>query len=316
VIPTNRLDLNLLNIFITIYRESSLTRASEILHLTQPAVSHSLARLRDQFDDPLFRRQGNKMVPTPLAQRLANSIHPGLSEIHAALNSFHDFTPEQQPRVFNIALRDVLEATFLPPLMQDMANYPGIEVVSQRVPRREMEQQLASGKLDFAVDVLLPVSDQTAHERLHEDQLVVVARKDHPVAGEQIAIADYLEQNHILVSSRSEGQGLEDFALSARGQRRKIMLRCQHYFAACRVASETDLLVTMPATYAGIISQYLDVSLMAAPESMPDVDVHLYWHRQYEREPALMWFRERLRQLQAPGASGTPSVDQRKPAEE
>jgi len=97
VIPTNRLDLNLLNIFITIYRESSLTRASEILHLTQPAVSHSLARLRDQFDDPLFRRQGNKMVPTPLAQRLANSIHPGLGEIHAALNSFHDFTPEQQP---------------------------------------------------------------------------------------------------------------------------------------------------------------------------------------------------------------------------
>jgi len=65
VIPTNRLDLNLLNIFITIYRESSLTRASEILHLTQPAVSHSLARLRDQFDDPCSAARATKWSPRP-----------------------------------------------------------------------------------------------------------------------------------------------------------------------------------------------------------------------------------------------------------
>lgn len=61
----NRLDLNLLHVFDTIYREGSLTRAARALHLTQPAVSHSLSRLRDHFDDPLFTRQGNQMVPTP-----------------------------------------------------------------------------------------------------------------------------------------------------------------------------------------------------------------------------------------------------------
>ncbi|WP_233128891.1 LysR family transcriptional regulator [Halovibrio salipaludis] len=312
MIPGNRLDLNLLTVFITIYREGSLTRASEILHLTQPAVSHSLARLREQFDDALFRRQGNRMVPTPLAQRLASSVHPALSEIHSALNAFHEFTPEQQPRVFNIALRDVLEATFLPPLMQEMTQYPGIEVVSQRVPRREMEQQLAAGKLDFAVDVLLPVSDQTAHERLHEDRLVVVARRGSAIARQGMTLERYLAAGHVLVSSRAEGQGLEDFALSARGHRRRIALRCQHYFAACRVAAETDLLVTMPEAYADIIGQYLDVALLEPPEGMPEVDVHLYWHRQHEREPALNWFRERLHALKTPGGSG----DQSQTAEE
>ena len=295
--PTNRIDLNLLSLFLTIYREGSLTRASQILHLTQPAVSHSLARLREQFDDPLFRRQGNRMVPTPLAQRLASAIHPGLSDIHAALNGFQEFTPEHQPRVFNLALRDVLEATFLPGLMQEMTHYPGIEIVSQRVPRREMEQQLASGRLDFAVDVLLPVSEQTAHEQLHEDHLVVVARPDHPLAQQGLTMDGYLKWPHILVSSRSEGQGIEDFALSAHGQRRRIALRCQHYFAACRTAAATDLLVTMPAAYAHIISQYLSVAILPAPEGMPNVDVHLYWHRQYEREPALIWFREKLHRM-------------------
>ena len=70
----NRLDLNLLHVFDTIYREGSLTRAARALHLTQPAVSHSLSRLRDHFDDPLFTRQGNQMVPIP--SRCGTSWNP------------------------------------------------------------------------------------------------------------------------------------------------------------------------------------------------------------------------------------------------
>src|SRR5690554_7533628 len=85
----NRLDLNLLHVFDTIYREGSLTRAAKALHLTQPAISHSLARLRDHFNDPLFTRQGNQMVPTPLARRFLESMRPGLDRKSTRLNSSH-----------------------------------------------------------------------------------------------------------------------------------------------------------------------------------------------------------------------------------
>ncbi|MBZ0334261.1 MULTISPECIES: LysR family transcriptional regulator [unclassified Marinobacter] len=294
----NRLDLNLLHVFDTIYREGSLTRAAKALHLTQPAVSHSLARLRDHFDDPLFTRQGNQMVPTPLARRFLESMRPGLNQVQSAVNQFHAFDPASQRKTYALGLRDVLESTFLPELMNRLAPYPDMEISSQRVARREMETQLAAGKLDFAIDVLLPLSNQTSHELLRQDRLVVLARKNHPAIQKELTMASYLDARHILVSSRSEGPGLEDFALSRQGAQRDIRLRCQHYYAACRVAESSDLLLTMPETYAKIIAERAEVEVVAPPGEMPSIDVHLYWHKAYEREPALVWFRALLRDLQ------------------
>ncbi|MDV2077284.1 LysR family transcriptional regulator [Marinobacter xestospongiae] len=293
----NRLDLNLLHVFDTIYREGSLTRAARALHLTQPAISHSLAKLREHFDDPLFTRQGNQMVPTPLARRFLASMRPGLTQIQSAVNQFHAFDPASHRKTYALAMRDVLESTFLPSLMARLEPYPELEIVSQRVARRDMETQLAAGKLDFAVDVLLPVSEQTAHERLRQDRLVVIARSDHPLAQEPLTLESYLAASHVLVSSRAEGPGIEDFELSRQGVQRRIRLRCQHYFAACRVVAQSDLLLTMPETYARIIAENTGLALLTAPTDLPDLDVHLYWHRPYEQEPALAWFRQQLHRI-------------------
>ena len=293
----NRLDLNLLHVFDTIYREGSLTRAAKALHLTQPAVSHSLSRLREHFDDPLFTRQGNQMVPTPLARRFLESMRPGLTQVQSAVNQFHAFDPATQRKTYSLGLRDVLESTFLPRLMERLDSYPELEIVSQRIPRRDMETQLAAGKLDFAVDVLLPVSNQTSHELLRRDRLVVLARRGHPLIQNGLSMADYLSAKHVLVSSRTDGPGIEDFELSRLGVRRNIRLRCQHYFAACRVVEDTNLLLTMPETYARIIGERSEIAIMDPPADLPSLDVHLYWHKAYEGEPALVWFREQLRQI-------------------
>ncbi|TGN41083.1 LysR family transcriptional regulator [Marinobacter confluentis] len=293
----NRLDLNLLHVFDTIYREGSLTRAAKALHLTQPAVSHSLSRLREHFDDPLFSRQGNQMVPTPLARRFLESMRPGLTQIQSAVNQFHAFDPASQRKTYSLALRDILESTFLPQLMKRLEDYPELEISSQRIPRRDMETLLAAGKLDFAVDVLLPVSKQTAHERLRRDRLVVLARAHHPLTDGPLSMDRYLEAKHVLVSSRTEGPGIEDFELSRFGVQRQIRLRCQHYYAACRVVENSDLLLTMPETYARIIVERSDIQILTPPADLPDIDVHLYWHKAYEREPALIWFREQLRHI-------------------
>lgn len=293
----NRLDLNLLHVFDTIYREGSLTRAAKSLHLTQPAVSHSLSRLRDHFDDPLFTRQGNQMVPTPLARRFLESMRPGLTQIQGAVNQFHAFDPATQRKTYSLGLRDILESTFLPRLMTRLDAYPELEIVSQRIARRDMETQLAAGKLDFAVDVLLPVSNQTSHELLRRDRLVVLAREGHPLATESLDMEGYLSAKHVLVSSRTEGPGIEDFELSRLGVQRSIRLRCQHYYAACRVVEETDLLLTMPEAYARIIAERANIRIMDPPADLPSIDVHLYWHKAYEREPALIWFREQLKAI-------------------
>ncbi|MDX1635288.1 MAG: LysR substrate-binding domain-containing protein, partial [Marinobacter sp.] len=146
--------------------------------------------------------------------------------------------------------------------------------------------------------------DQTAHELLRKDRLVVIARNGNPLIRGGLTMADYLAARHVLVSSRSEGPGIEDFELSRLGVQRNIRLRCQHYYAACRVVENTDLLLTMPETYARLIAERAGITLLSPPAELPGIDVHLYWHKPYEKEPALIWFR---RQLQAVAGSADSS---------
>lgn len=89
--PLSRFDLNLFRVFEVVYRERNLTRAAGLLHLSQSAVSHALARLRDQLGDPLFVRQGRGVAPTPLAERLAPGIHDALAGLHRSMNRCQTF---------------------------------------------------------------------------------------------------------------------------------------------------------------------------------------------------------------------------------
>ncbi len=177
----SRIDLNLLVVLETIHAEGGITRAAEKLHLTQPAISHALARLRETFDDPLFVRQGNAMVPTPLARRLIGPVGDALRTLDATFGGLERFDPATSSKRFAIGLRAVMESTVLPSLVQAaLAQAPGVELSAVRVDRRRVESDLASGVLDVAIDVLLPVSESVRHARLSSDRMVVVARRGHP----------------------------------------------------------------------------------------------------------------------------------------
>lgn len=291
----NRVDLNLLVVLDAIYTEGGITKAARKLHLTQPAISHALSRLREMFGDPLFERQGQAMAPTPLARGIIEPVRRSLRDLEITLNQVARFDPATSQARFTIAVRDVLEATLLPALMERVAREaPQIEIAAVRADRRELESELAMGTLDAAIDVLLPLSEQISHSRIGIDPMVVMARKGHPTVGRGLDLPTYLRQDHILVSSRRTGPGLEDVELSRHGHQRRIRLRCQHYFAACSVVSRTDLVLTMPETYARIASQQFGNQILPFPLPMPTLDAHLYWHANVEDEPANRWLRERV----------------------
>lgn len=291
----HHLDLNLLQVFLTIYREGSLTRAARRLHLTQPAVSHALARLRDQLGDPLFEREGNAMVPTAKARQLFGPVSDTLHALDQALVLQPGFDPSSARQEFRLGLRDVLEAIALPPLMQQLQKEaPGIGIASVRTERRELESALASGSLDLAVDVLLPLGKDIRHQLVSSERLVVLARRGHPALNGPLTLDRYLEQRHILVSSRRRGQGVEDFELTRLGLQRDIALRCQHFYAACQVAAGSDLLLTMPEHYARLLHRDTGTSIHPLPMEMPPLDVYLYWHARQQDDPASLWLRQHI----------------------
>ena len=289
----SRIDLNLFVVLDAIYREGNITRASQALNLSQPALSHALGRLREWLKDPLFVRQGSAMVPTPLTRNLIGPVRQALQTLELGVRQRQRFDPGQTRRAFHLGLRDVFEVTILPTLVQTIQNEaPGIELSSVRTDRRTLEADLAAGALDLALDVPLPTGEAIRQTRVFRDQLIVMVRAEHPTMGEKPTLADYLDQTHILVSSRRRGRGLEDFELNREGHRRRIGLRCQHYFAACRVVSQTDWLLTMPEQYARIANAQFGNRIVPFPLSTPPLDVHLYWHANADHDPANQWLRE------------------------
>ena len=113
----------------------------------------------------------------------------------------------------------------------------------------------------------------------------------------------YLAQEHIAVSSRRRGLSAEDFELGRHNLRRRIRLRCQSYFAACRVVSETNLILTMPTRYARILNAQSDNRLLPFPIKVPAYDSYLYWHANAEADPANAWLRQQLIQSMRNSAS-------------
>ncbi|HEU0204237.1 MAG TPA: LysR family transcriptional regulator, partial [Burkholderiaceae bacterium] len=140
-----------------IYTERGITRASERLNLTQPAVSHALARLRELLDDPLFVRDGKVMIPTATAHELIEPVRRALSEIESSLNRLQRFDPAVSTRHFKIGMRHVVESAGVPELMRRLrAEAPGVQLTTLLNERQTLGSALASGELDAALDMLLP----------------------------------------------------------------------------------------------------------------------------------------------------------------
>jgi DNA-binding transcriptional LysR family regulator len=189
----------------------------------------------------------------------------------------------------------VLESAVLPMLLGSIAkNAPHVDVSVVRVDRRELESELSAGTLDAAIDVLLPLPEDIRRKRLGAAWLAVVVRNRHPKVHTGLDLDTYLALEHIAVSSRRRGLTAEDFELSRHNLRRRVRLRCQHYFAACHVVSETDLVLTMPERYARTINAQFRNRLLPFPLKVPVFDTYLYWHANAEGDPANEWLREQL----------------------
>jgi DNA-binding transcriptional LysR family regulator len=293
----SKVDLNLFIVLEAIYAEGSITRASLKMNLTQPAISHALNRLRQLFDDPLFERQGHVMTPTPLTRSIIDQVRRALRGFEVTLSGAAHFDPASSERNFSLAVRDVLEASVLPGLMAGIsAAAPSATLNTLQVSRRELESELAAGTLDAAIDVLLPLPNDVRRAQLAGDQTVVLVRRGHPLVKRRALTLDtYLEMEHIQTSSRRRGPGLEDVELSRQGLQRKIRLRCQHYFAACRVASQSDLALTMPERLARVVNQQFGNQILPFPLQMPSLDIYLYWHANVDNDPASIWLREQIK---------------------
>lgn len=292
----SRVDLNLFIVFDAIYTEANLTRAGQIVGITQPAVSNALSRLRETFNDPLFVRTAQGMVPTPMAQNIIEPVRNALTLLRTSVQESRTFNPLQASKNYRISMTDLTEAVVLPALFQRLRRLaPAVSVESFSSKRRETTKELAAGRLDFAVDAPLNTDPQVRHVKLMEDRYVCAVRKGHPWARKQvITLDDYLAVAHIHISSRRSGLGHVDLALGKMGIQRKIALRSQHYLMASEVLQQTDMVMTVPERFA----RRSDLHFVDLPiQGVQTIETHLYWHESTDQDPANRWMREQIIEL-------------------
>jgi DNA-binding transcriptional LysR family regulator len=291
---SSKVDLNLFVVFEAVYRTRNLTRAAEMLFITQPAVSNALARMRKAFDDPLFVSTPAGMMPTPVSENIIGRVREALQLLDSSTHAGDRFDPATSQRTFRLSMNDLTEALLLPALedvLQRLA--PGIRIESYFTTRRDVPEALASGAVHLAIDAPLIDDPYLEQAPLSRDRYACMMRKDHPFAKKTLTIDAYLRLGHVHVSSRRQGPGLVDAELNKLGLRRTIQTRVQHYLVAPLIAMRTDLVLTAPLM---LLKRY-DARIRPLPFDLPDVETHGYWHRSVTADPAHRWLREQIGRL-------------------
>ncbi|WP_205964228.1 LysR family transcriptional regulator [Ramlibacter agri] len=282
------IDLNLLRLFDAVYRTRNVSRAAELLDLTQPAASQGLTRLRALIQDPLFMRGAGGVQPTPKAQRLAEPVRSALATLEQALGETAAFEPASATRSFHIHMSDIGESRFLPELMVTLREQaPGVRVETRPVPREQITEALDAGRIDFAFG-FLPMVKETQRSNLLKDRYVVLLREGHPFTRKRRrgkALLDALRELEF-VGVRSHADTLrivQQMKLEGR-----LRLVTEHFLVLPSIVRATDLAAIMPRNIAHGFEGYAVVE----PEfPQRDFTVSLHWSRRFEADPGNRWMR-------------------------
>lgn len=289
-----QLDLNLLLVFDALMQEQNLSRAALRLHLSQSTVSNALSRLREQLDEPLFKRTARGMVPTAQAHLIHGPVRQALHLLKTGLSQQDALDPESDLS-FRLSMNDYALAGFLPDIFTRLnALAPHIVLSVQRDDAESVPRRLAFGELDLAIDYLNFDDPDLRYQPLREEQLVVIARKAHPDCKKGMTLESYQACQHVAVLPRSSrGSPLEIVMGSARA-RRRVKLYVPDYLPIPAIVAQSDLLGTVPKGLAQFFASTYALQVFPLPLEVPAVQVSLIWHRHQDMTPGLRWLREQI----------------------
>lgn len=292
------IDLNLLVVFNQLLLDRSVSTAAEKLGLTQPAVSNALKRLRAVLKDELFLRTSRGMEPTPYALHLAEPVIYALNALQAALTTRDSFDPKTSTRNFQLAMTDIGEMYFMPPLMVALSKMaPHVRVSTVRPNSGNLKEDMESSTVDLALGLLPNLQTGFFQRRLFHHQYVCVFRQGHPVAQSPMTLAQFTQLDHVGVVSANTGHGEVDGFLERAGIKRKVRLVVPHFIAVGHILQTTDLIATLPERFAQRCEAPFGLVSSPHPARIPDIAINLFWHAKFNRDPASLWMRQLLVEL-------------------
>ncbi|HJV67687.1 LysR family transcriptional regulator [Ideonella sp.] len=288
----HELDLNLLVVFNQLLVERRVSKVADVLGISQPAVSNSLAKLRKLFGDELFLRTPKGMEPTPYADQLAESVSYALAMIHSGINQRTSFEPASADCAFTIGMTDIGEIYFLPALIDRLhREAPGVSVSTVRNTAVNLRDELESGKVDLAIGLLPQLKAGFFQRRLFSQRYVCLMRQGHRLDKRRLSLADFSSAEHLVVISEGTGHGKVDELLQRSGVARTVRVTVPHYVSVGHILQGSDLIATVPERLADRLLAPFGLVKLPHPARLPDVAINVFWHAKYHRAPANRWLR-------------------------
>jgi DNA-binding transcriptional LysR family regulator len=296
------IDLNLLLVFDVLYRTRNTTRAAEALHLTQPAVSNALRRLRDLFEDVLFVKTAGGMQPTARANGIAGLLDEGLASLRLAIRAGQAFDPKTSARTFRLYVSDIGQAVFVPALVARLRKMaPEIRLITMNVPLEAAQQMMKLGQIDLATGMFSGLQDDFIQQRLFSESYAVLVRKKHPKIRSRIDVEQFFAADHIIYTPTAGSHArfeAELDALSAKsGHARKIALQLAHSSGIDRIVASSDLIACVPSRIASTMADNDGIRALPLPFEITPLEISQFWHERSHRDEGHQWLRSLIYEM-------------------
>ncbi|MBF0448610.1 MAG: LysR family transcriptional regulator [Magnetococcales bacterium] len=296
----SQLDLNLLVAFDTLMTERSVTRSGQVLGITQAAMSNTLRRLRDTFDNPLFIKKGAQMEPTPRAMELSIPITKALYHVGELLNN-RDFIPENSTHLFRIAIVECLTSTVLHPLLSILsAQAPNISITVLNCSENRQTSLLDRGEADLVIswfNWMPPKKIQRHH--LFKMDFVCLSRRGNPLTNSSstLTLEKFINARHVQYYPQGMDRNPVDESLEKIGKSRKIVTTLSASNAIPQLISRSDLLTVLPRKEALLFQSHFPLNIHPLPFETEPLEIAMSWHKRTDTSLPDIWLREQIKQL-------------------
>ena len=288
-------DLNLLIALDALLEENSVAAAADRLHLSPPAMSRTLSRIRRATGDDILVRSGRTMTPTPRALELREETRELVRRATAVLTPPRTLELDTLDRVFTIRSHDALACALAPALITATgATAPGVQIRLLAESSADVAD-LARGHTDLEIGASQPSRPEIAAETIGTDHMAVVFRAGHPLADGELTPERIAAASHATVSRRGRLHGVVDEALAERGLTRRVVASLPTSSAALELAACTDLVTTVAEQVCRPAWTRLGLLARAFPFTVPPVPVIITWHHRNDTDPAHTWLRAQVR---------------------
>lgn len=291
-------DLNLLTVFDAVMQMQNITRAANVLGMSQPAVSNAVARLKVMFNDELFVRFGRGIQPTMRARQLFGPIRQALQLVQNELPGagFDALTSE---RIFPISICSPLDLRLTAKVINSVKEMaPHVRLQIKSYLNNNIEHQLRYQEMEFVIGYTHFEHSEFKRHALFDDELVVVAAQAHPRIINGVTREQLMQEQHAVVSlerfcSFSRPHYIED------AMQRIVSQHCTDLYSVMNLVSRTDMLAIAPRWFAQQYASSLQLKLLALPLDKKQVTCYLSWHESAERDKGHQWMKSVLSESEA-----------------